>query len=77
MRISSILGSHINSMNNRQDICKITISYSKKTNTRVDILSRKDQEDIKEGNKDVKMLKDELWKRRQVMEVKITMFRRN
>jgi len=64
-------------MNNRQDICKITISYSKKTNTRVDILSRKDQEDIKEGNKDVKMLKDELWKRRQVMEVKITMFRRN
>ena len=30
------------------------------TNTRVDILSRKDQVDIKDNNKDIKMLKDEL-----------------
>ena len=30
------------------------------TNTRVDILSRKDQVDIKDNNKDIKILKDEL-----------------
>ena len=31
-----------------------------KTNTKVDILSRKDQNNIKEDNKDIQMLKEEL-----------------
>jgi len=34
-----------------------------KTNTKADILSRKDQVDTWEDNKDVKMLKEELWTR--------------
>ena len=33
-------------------------------NTRVDILSRKDQVDTKKDNKNIKILKDELWKQR-------------
>jgi len=32
-----------------------------KTNTKADILSRKDQVNIKEDNKDVQLLKDKLW----------------
>ena len=32
-----------------------------KTNTKIDILSRKDQVNTKEDNKDVQMLKEELW----------------
>ena len=40
-----------------------------KTNTKVDILSRKDQVNMKEDNKDVQMLKEELWKRRIIAEV--------
>jgi len=35
----------------------------------VDILSRKDQVNMKEDNKDVQMLKEELWKRRIIAEV--------
>jgi len=42
-----------------------------KMDTRADILLRKDQVDIKEGNKDLKILKEELWKRRPVIEVEI------
>jgi len=34
-----------------------------KTNTKADILSRKDQVDTWKDNKDVKMLKEELWTR--------------
>ena len=34
----------------------------RKTNTRADILSRKDQVDTKEDNKDIKILKNKLWK---------------
>jgi len=41
----------------------------------VDILSRKDQVDIKEDNKDVQLLKEELWTRRTTAEV--TMLKRN
>jgi len=33
---------------------------SGKTNTKADILSRKDQVDTKEDNKDIQMLKEEL-----------------
>ena len=38
-------------------------------NTKVDILSRKDQINMKEDNKDVQMLKEELWTRRTIAEV--------
>ena len=42
-----------------------------KTNTKADILSRKDQVNTKEDNKDVQLLKDEIWARR--ITAKITM----
>jgi len=35
-----------------------------KTNTKVDILSRKDQINMKEDNKDIQLLKDEMWTRK-------------
>ena len=35
-------------------------AWQEKTNTKADILSRKDQVDTKEDNKDIKMLKNEL-----------------
>jgi len=41
----------------------------------VEILSRKDQVDIKEDNKDIQLLKEELWTRRTTAEV--TMLNRN
>ena len=41
----------------------------------MDILSRKDQVDIKEDNKDIQLLKEELWTRRTTAEV--TMLKRN
>jgi len=47
-----------------------------KMNTKADILSRKDHINTMEDNKDVQMLKDEMWTRRQIMaEVKV--IRRN
>jgi len=45
-----------------------------KTNTKADILSRKEQVNIKEDNKDVQLLKKELWQRRTTAE--ITMIKR-
>jgi len=45
-----------------------------KTNTKADILSRKEQVNTKEDNKDVQLLKDEMWTRKTM--VKITMFGR-
>jgi len=45
-----------------------------KTNTKVDILSRKDQVNTKEDNKNIQMLKEELWMRRTISEV--TMLKR-
>jgi len=45
-----------------------------KTNTKVDILLRKDQVNAKEDNKDVQLLKDKLWQ--QKMTVEITMIQR-
>jgi len=36
------------------------------TNTKADILSRKDQVDTKNDNKDVQMLKEELWAKQQI-----------
>ena len=40
-----------------------------KTNTKVDILSRKDQVNMKEDNKDVQLLKEKLWTRRMIAEI--------
>jgi len=37
------------------------------TNTKADILLRKDQVDIKDDNKDVQILKEELWARWQII----------
>ena len=45
-----------------------------KTNTKVDILLRKDQVNTKEDKKDVQLLKDKLWQ--QKMTVEITMIQR-
>jgi len=42
---------------------------------KADILSRKDQVNTQDDNKDVQMLKEELWKRRTMAE--IIMLRRN
>ena len=42
-----------------------------KTNTKVDILSRKDQVDTQDNKKDVQILKKELWKRRTTAEIMI------
>jgi len=45
-----------------------------KTNTKADILSRKEQVDTKEDNKDIQILKDKMWTRK--MTAKITMLER-
>ena len=45
-----------------------------KTNMKANILSRKDQVNMKEDNKDVQLLKKKLWARR--ITVEITMLRR-
>ena len=42
-----------------------------KTNTKADILSRKDQVDTKEDNKDIQLLKNKIWARKTM--AKITM----
>ena len=49
------------------ELCHI----SGKTNMKADILSRKDQVDTQDDNKDVQMLKKELWMRRTTAEVTI------
>ena len=43
-------------------------------NTKIDILSRKDQVNTKKDNKDVQLLKEELWSRKTIAEV--TMLKR-
>ena len=57
-----------------QDYNFILQHISGKTNTKADILSRKDQVNIKEDNKNVQLLKERLWSRR--MTAKITMLER-
>ena len=42
-----------------------------------DILSRKDQVNTKENNKDIKIFKDKLWKIRLIIEVEVVMFKGN
>jgi len=46
-------------------------------NTRIDIIFRKDQVDIKNNNKDIKMLKNKLWTRRVSTEAKVIVLREN
>ena len=58
-----------------QDYNFILQHISRKTNIKVDILLRKDQVDIREDNKDVQMLREDLWARRTT--AKITVIRRN
>jgi len=45
-----------------------------KTNTKTEILSRKDQVNTKEDNKDVQLLKEELWTRKTT--AKVTMLKK-
>ena len=41
-------------------------------NTKIDVLSRKDHINTTEGNKDVQMLKEEMWTRKQItVEIKM------
>ena len=40
-------------------------------------MSRKDQVNTKENNKDIKIFKDKLWKRRLIIEVEVVMFKGN
>jgi len=47
-----------------------------KTNTKANILSRKDHIGTTEDNKDIQMLKDEMWTRRQII-AEIKMIQRN
>jgi len=42
-----------------------------KTNTKADILSRKDQVNTKEDNNDIQLLKKGLWSRRMTAEITI------
>jgi len=58
-----------------QDYDFILQHIFRKTNTKVNILSRKNQIDTQEDNKDVQMLKEDLWARRTTAE--IIVIRRN
>jgi len=42
-----------------------------KINTKVDILLRKDQVDTREDNKDMQLLKDEMWTRKSASKIKV------
>jgi len=50
-----------------QDYDFVLQHIPRKTNTKADILSRKDCIDTTEDNKDVQMLKNEIWLRRQII----------
>ena len=45
-------------------------------NTKANILSRKDQVNIKEDNKNILILKEEIWTKRQIM-AEVTLIRKN
>jgi len=59
------------------DLSQKSQVFLEKTNTRADILSRKDQVDMMEDIKNIKMLKDKLWKRRMSIEAEVAMLRGN
>ena len=52
-----------------QDYDFILWHIPRKTNTKVDILTKKDQVNTKEDNKDVQLLKEELWSRRKTADI--------
>ena len=52
-----------------QDYDFILQHIPRKTNTKADILSRKDQVNTKEDNKDIQLLKEGLWSRRTTAEI--------
>jgi len=52
-----------------QDYDSILQHILEKTNTKADILSRKDQVNTKEDNKDIQLLKKGLWSRRTTAEI--------
>jgi len=43
---------------------------------KADVLSRKDQVDTMDNNKDIKLLKDELWIRQMKIEAKVVIIRK-
>jgi len=44
---------------------------------KADVLSRKDQVDTMDNNKDIKLLKDELWIRQMKIEAKVVIIRKS
>ena len=83
MKISNISENHTNSMNNKLGVIwnyKIIILYYdtflEKQIQRQIVLSRKDHIDTMEDNKDIQMLKEEMWTRKQIT-VEIEMIQGN
>ena len=54
-----------------QDYDFILYHIPGKTNTKADVLSRKDQVDTIEDNKDVQLLKNEMWTRQIATEAEV------
>ena len=50
-----------------QDYDFVLWHISGKTNTKTDVLSRKDHVNITEDNKDIQMFKEEMWTRKQII----------
>jgi len=60
-----------------QDYDFILWNIPEKMNTRVNILSRKDQVNMKNDNKNINILKNKLWTRKISTEAKITILKGN
>ena len=52
-----------------QDYNFVLRHIPEKSNMKADILSRKDQVNTKEDNKDVQLLKDEMWTRKMTIKI--------
>ena len=59
------------------DLSQKSQVFLEKTNIRADILLRKDQVDMMEDIKNIKMLKNKLWKRRMSIKAEVAMLRGN
>ena len=59
------------------DLSQKSQVFLEKTNIRADILLRKDQVDMMEDNKNIKMLKEKLWTRSVSIEAEVVMWRGN
>ena len=53
------------------------IYISEKTNTKANVLSRKDQVDTTDDNRNVKLLKDKLWIRQMKTKVEVVIIRKS